>query len=122
MQEQEEENNALRARIEKLEELVSRLTTGQAGTVVSGMSSLEQNAPNPVSGTTAIRYHIAETATAARLDITNTKGQVVKTISLGNKGIGQLNLNTSALAAGTYNYTLYVDGKQVDTKRLVIAR
>jgi hypothetical protein len=46
----------------------------------------------------------------------------MKTISLNSRGIGSLNFNTSNLASGNYNYTLYVDGKQADTKRLIIAR
>jgi hypothetical protein len=46
---------------------------------------------------------------------------VVKTVSLGNRGAGQVSLNTTGLATGTYHYTLYVDGRQADTKRLVIA-
>jgi len=47
---------------------------------------------------------------------------VIRTININDKGAGQVIVNTAALATGTYNYTLYVDGKQVDTKRLVIAR
>jgi flagellar hook assembly protein FlgD len=75
-----------------------------------------------VSGTTTIRYSVPEQTTSARLTLINAKGQVVKTITLGNRGTGQVNLNTAALAAGTYHYTLFVNGKQADTKRLVIAR
>ncbi|HUP13571.1 MAG TPA: T9SS type A sorting domain-containing protein, partial [Niastella sp.] len=82
---------------------------------------LEQNTPNPFSGTTVIRYSVPSNAGSAKLNITNAKGQVVKTITL-NRGTGQVNVNTATLAAGTYNYTLYVDGRQVDTKRFVIAR
>jgi hypothetical protein len=51
------------------------------------------------------------------LTITNAKGQVVKTISLGNRGAGQATVDISMLAAGTYNYALFVDGRQVDNKR-----
>jgi hypothetical protein len=83
---------------------------------------LEQNTPNPVRGSTSIRYHVPETSTSARLTFTNAKGQVVKTVSINNRGTGQLSLNTHVLAAGTYHYTLYVDGKQMGSKQLVIAR
>jgi hypothetical protein len=122
MQEQQAENQALKDRVAKLEELILELKNGRAGSVNVTSSYLEQNTPNPVSGITTIRYQVPETATSAKLTLTNAKGQLIKTIGLGNRGAGQLNLNTSSLAAGTYNYTLYVDGKQADAKRLVIAR
>lgn len=60
-----------------------------------------------VGGSTIIHYHIPETTTSARLDITNTKGQLVKPLRLIGS-LGQVNLNTSMLASGIYNYTLYV--------------
>jgi hypothetical protein len=102
--------------------LVNKLTNGLTPTTLSGTGVLEQNTPNPASSTTIIRYRVPEEIISARLTITNAKGQVIKTISLNNRGIGQVSLNTAALAAGTYNYSLFVDGKQADTKRLVIAR
>jgi flagellar hook assembly protein FlgD len=108
--------------IEELKQLVNKLANGQSTYNLNGAGSLEQNAPNPVNGTTTIRYHVPENTTSARLTITNAKGQVVKTISLSNRGNGQVNVNKSMLAAGTYHYTLYVDGRQADTKRLIIAR
>jgi flagellar hook assembly protein FlgD len=83
---------------------------------------LEQNTPNPVSGTTTIRYQVPERANSARLTLTNAKGQVVKSFTLNNRGSGQVNLNTSTLAAGSYHYTLFVDGRQVATKRFVVTR
>jgi hypothetical protein len=84
-------------------------------------TDLEQNAPNLILGTTIIRYHVSENSASVRLTLTNAKGQVLKTIAIA-KGSRQLNLNTAALAAGGYSYTLFVDGKQADTKRFVVAR
>jgi flagellar hook assembly protein FlgD len=108
--------------IEELKQLVNKLANGQSTYNLNSAGSLEQNTPNPVSGTATIRYHVPENTTSARLTITNAKGQVVKTLSLGNRGTGQANVDISMLAAGTYNYALFVDGRQVDNKRLVVAR
>jgi hypothetical protein len=119
---QEAENQALKDRVAKLEELILELKNGRTGSGSVTSAYLEQNTPNPVNGTTNIRYHVPETNTSARLTLTNAKGQVVKTMMLNNRGTGQLNLNTQGLAAGTYHYTLYVDGRQADSKRLVITR
>jgi trimeric autotransporter adhesin len=124
VQELSKENKVLKQKNEDLERRLQKLEIllGNANTITTTSAFLEQNTPNPVSATTLIRYSIPGASTSARLDITNAKGQLLKTISLGNRGTGQINFNSQALASGTYNYTLYVDGKQADTKRLVISR
>lgn len=38
------------------------------------------------------------------------------------KGAGQLNIRSGELAAGTYNYTLYVNDKKIDSKQMVITK
>jgi hypothetical protein len=132
MQEQEANNKALRVELEalrtanmRLEERLNKLEVALNNTnnnLPSTSAYLEQNSPNPTGGATSIRYYIPESATSANLTLTNAKGQVVKTVSLNNRGRGQVNLNTQGLASGTYHYTLYVDGKQTATKWLVIAK
>jgi hypothetical protein len=118
IQEQQQQISALKVELTALKIQIKDRNGGVTVTAVY----LKQNTPNPVSGSTTIGYHVPETAGSARLTLTNAKGQVIKTISLNNRGTSQVNLNTASLAAGTYNYTLYVDGRRVDTKRLVIAR
>jgi hypothetical protein len=125
VQELDEENKLLKdelsdvkGRLAKLEALI--INKGN-NTITLTSAYLEQNTPNPVYGITTIRYRVPETSTSARLTLINAKGQVVRTEILSNRGTGILNINTNSLAAGTYNYTLYVDGKQADTKRLIIA-
>jgi flagellar hook assembly protein FlgD len=108
----------LKERIRKLEALL----VNRSNVVTAALGFLEQNSPNPVSGITTIRYHVPEPSTSARLTITNAKGQVVKAVAITNRGTGKVNLNTAGLAAGTYTYTLYVDGKTADSKRLMVAR
>lgn len=112
------EIDELKARIEKLESLLKV----NSSTISVNTAQLEQNIPNPVQGTTTIRYQVPAISASASLAITNSNGQLIKIISISNKGTGQITLDTNLLAVGTYNYTLYVDGKQIDTKRLVVAR
>ncbi|MCU7549931.1 Ig-like domain-containing protein [Chitinophagaceae bacterium LB-8] len=89
---------------------------------LEGLSAhLEQNIPNPAQGSTLIRYYIPAKAGTAQLILTNLNGHVVQKFIL-NKGSGQTSINTSSLPAGTYIYSLYIDGKQADRKLLVIAR
>ena len=113
------EVDALKERLTKLEALLAK---GGTGGVSVSSAYVDQSNPNPVSGTAIIRYQIPATSVSARLTITNAKGQLVKTINLNNKGAGQVTINASTLATGTYNYTLWVDGNQADTKRLVVIR
>ncbi|MBC7388119.1 MAG: tail fiber domain-containing protein, partial [Opitutaceae bacterium] len=56
----------------------------------------------------------------AELIITDVYGKKLKQINLANTGRGVLNVDTNGLAAGTYSYTLLVDGKMVETKQMVV--
>jgi hypothetical protein len=123
VQEQQIQIEQQQQQIEELKQLVNKLVNGQTvNTNTLATSYLEQNSPNPVNGNTVIRYHVTEQGTATRLTLTNAKGQVVKIVNLNSRGAGQVSLNTTGLAVGTYHYTLYVDGKQADSKRLVITK
>ena len=114
-------SNDLEARLQKLEALLSPNNTNGNSVNVSA-AYLEQNTPNPSRGTTTIRYGIPDGTSSARLTLINAKGQLLKTINLTGRGAGQVNLDTSALSTGIYNYTLWVAGREVDTKQLVITR
>lgn len=111
----------LEARLMKLETLLSQ-SNGNRLSVKVTSAYLEQNTPNPSRGVTTIRYHLPEGTSSARLTLTNSKGQLIKTVNLNDKGAGQMNLDTSTLSTGVYNYTLWVQGSEVDTKKLVITR
>ncbi len=85
-------------------------------------ASLEQNIPNPpVNNATRINYNIPNNSTKAEMIITDVYGKKLKQITLTNKGKGNLNVDTSGLAAGTYSYTLLVDGKVIETRKMVVA-
>ena len=83
---------------------------------------LEQNAPNPVSNTTVIRYKLPSTVKEAQIIITDSKGTNLKSIKLSGKPIGQVTLSAGTLAPGTYFYTLIADSKKADTKEMQIVR
>jgi hypothetical protein len=82
-------------------------------------NKLGVNTPNPARGSTTIRYHIA--SDNASISITDMTGIVLKTIIL-NRGSKQVALDTWNLAPGIYNYTLYVEGQRINTKRMVVTR
>lgn len=84
-------------------------------------ANLEQNIPNPLHNTTSIRYNIPADAKNASLLITDMNGKSIKQLTV-KAGSGMINIDASSLNAGTYNYTLVVDGKHVETKRMVVAK
>lgn len=110
--------DALEARLQNLEAL---LNTNNTTANVSG-AYLEQPAPNPARGTTLIRYGVPEGTTSAQLSFTNAKGQMLKTVNLTSKGTGQVNVNIASLPSGVYSYTLWINGQQVLSRQLMIAR
>ena len=83
---------------------------------------LEQNVPNPFSNTTAIHYALPSKFTSAQLNIADNNGKAIKQIKLTSAGKGTLNINAFGLAAGTYHYTLIVNGSVVESKQMVIIK
>ena len=81
---------------------------------------LYQNAPNPFSERTSIRYSLPESVKTADIYIFNMQGSVVKKISAGRSGT--VEIQGSDLQAGMYLYSLIADGKEVDTKRMILTR
>ena len=80
---------------------------------------LNQNQPNPFAEQTVISYNIPQGANNAQMLFYDAAGKQVNNISLTGKGMGQLNVYASDLSSGTYSYTLVVDGKVIDTKKMV---
>ena len=83
------------------------------------LASIEQNKPNPFSNSSSISYFIPAGAKNARLNITDNAGKIIKQITLNAK-TGIVNINAHALSNGTYYYTLLVDGKLIETKKMIV--
>ncbi len=100
-------------------------SSGQAQRpVMSGLSDapkLEQNIPNPFQENTTIKYYLPNGMRTASIIITDLSGVQLKTFDLGGtRGFGQVLISGGAFPAGTYIYTLTVNGKVVDSKRMVL--
>jgi hypothetical protein len=86
-------------------------------------AELGQNIPNPFSESTIIRYYLPDGTTNAIIRVTDMGGSPVQDLQLGaTRGANQVEFQTQGLAAGTYLYSLFVDGKFVDTKKMMIAK
>lgn len=85
-------------------------------------SLLFQNKPNPYSNKTTIEFEIVGQFSNASIIIFNMQGTLIKTIPISKKRKGQITINGYELAAGMYLYSLIVDDKEVDTKRMILIK
>jgi hypothetical protein len=85
-------------------------------------ASLAQNIPNPYNHTTSIAYNLPAKFSSAQIVVTDITGKTLKTVNVSGQGKGVLHLDASILSAGYYNYSLMVDGKLIDTKRMILAK
>jgi hypothetical protein len=82
-------------------------------------AGLRQNQPNPFRGSTRIEYFVPQSVNKAVLQITNAAGKLVQSIEITEKGEGETVLHPFALSAGTYFYSLVLDGKLLETKKMI---
>lgn len=108
--------------INDLKNMIDKLVNGQNGNNTNlSSSTISQNKPNPFSRSTTIEYSIPSDVSNAQVYISDIKGTQIKIISL-NKGNDKVTINGDELAAGTYIYSLWVDGKQVESKKMTLSR
>jgi regulator of replication initiation timing len=121
------ENEDLKTRLEALEQMVQQLAQQNAGngssqTITLTSAKLEQNEPNPFSVNTIIRYFIPEGVNRAELRITDADGSLIKTIVINEAGHGRTQVQANTLSAGTYAYSLVLDGQIIETKQMILTR
>lgn len=81
---------------------------------------LYQNEPNPFGENTVIRYFIPENTTStAYIVFYDMYGKEMQKNQISTKGFGNINANTLNLSAGIYSYSLIVDERVVDTKKMM---
>jgi hypothetical protein len=84
-------------------------------------AKLEQNIPNPFRENTTIKYYLPSDSRTATITISDLNGVQLKQFDLvGTRGFGQVLISGGSFAAGTYVYTLTVNGKQVDSKKMML--
>jgi len=116
-------NARLSSRLDLIEKLLDMDSTEHNATMRSLSSArLFQNAPNPFSQTTLIRYYIPRNSRSASLQITGMNGGIIKIIAVKAPGYGQVTVSTDRLASGAYTYSLFVDSKLIDTKKMVLGK
>lgn len=137
IEEQEQENLArqqeienLQSEVTELKDLVNRLLAAQdAGASLESLeldagqvARLSQNYPNPFHQDTHIAYFLPENYGNARLDIHTVDGKLIESIPLQQTDEGQVTIKAGLFPAGTYLYSLVVDGKAIATKQMISTR
>jgi hypothetical protein len=81
----------------------------------------EEAFPNPFSNSTTINYSLPVKFSSAKIIVTDKNGNTLKQMSLANNK-GSVNVNAATLSSGAYQYSLYVDGRLIETKQMVLAK
>jgi hypothetical protein len=105
----------------RLEATQLRAQLAQTDVVLSKTNTiiLNQNVPNPFAESTTISYTIPQSFGKAQLIFTTVTGELIKTVEIKSPGSGQVNVFGRDLSSGLYVYTLVVDGKQIDRKKMI---
>ncbi len=82
--------------------------------------ALYQNAPNPASLQTVIRYKLPSTATDAFIYILNLQGTLIKQIPV-SPSQNSITVSCADLDPGMYFYSLIVAGQEVDSKKMIVS-
>ncbi len=80
---------------------------------------LNQNVPNPFAEQTTITYNLPEQYKFAQIIFSTIDGRILKAVDINKKGRGTLTVFGSDLSSGLYTYSLIIDGKTFDTKKMV---
>ncbi|MEO5673142.1 MAG: tail fiber domain-containing protein [Chitinophagales bacterium] len=81
--------------------------------------SLGQSVLNPHSIQSTIPYYVPAESNEAKIIFKDQLGREVNAVHIVGRGQGQLTIMTSQLEDGIYIYSLVVDGKVVDTKKMI---
>jgi Uri superfamily endonuclease len=114
--------------IDKLESEISNLKSTSKekstslGTEDGQIATLGQNIPNPFNENTQIAISLPKSVNKATLYIYNMQGVQIKSFSLNERGDTSVTIEGNSLKAGMYLYTLIANGKEVDTKKMILTK
>jgi hypothetical protein len=123
VQEQQKEIDSLRNEMSNLKKLIDDSILSELGDskLDGNRSILKQNSPNPFHQTTAISFLIAEkNFRNSSLVIFDLNGLLVKRFDIQKPGEGSIEISANELKAGMYVYTLIVNQREIDSKRMIL--
>ncbi len=114
---------SLEEKIKNLEKIIIDAgLVSNVNTATQLQSDLDQNNPNPFNSSTEIKCFVPSNATTAMLMIFDMNGKQVKTISITERGDCLVKVNAAELkGSGMYIYSLFIDNKEISTKRMILS-
>lgn len=100
---------------------LSRGATTDISAAATSANVLYQNTPNPFKEQTTIRFSLADDARDAAICIFDMTGKMLKKLPISS-GETSVNVNGWELGEGMFLYTLLVNGREIDTKRMIITK
>ncbi len=123
LNEQEKKSEEQQLEISALKQKLGINEEGASGDQNSNLKvALFQNNPNPFSQDTEIKMALPETTRQASLILYNMEGKQLRNIQVNERGNTAVKISGNDFSAGIYLYALIVDGKVVDTKRLILTQ
>ncbi|MDR0803083.1 T9SS type A sorting domain-containing protein [Fluviicola sp.] len=99
---------------------INSLGLGNDNSVSTG-NVLNQNSPNPFNEKTEIKFSIDErNFKSASIVVFDMNGLLLKKYEIQNSGNGSITINGNDLKAGMYIYTLIVNQREIDSKRMIL--
>jgi hypothetical protein len=114
--------NDLQKQINELRSFISSGNVQTLNNEAASALSLAQNIPNPFSNNTVINYNLPKEFASAKIIITDNSGKMLKQINISGGSKGSVTVDAGILSAGTYQYALFIDGRRVDAKQMVITK
>lgn len=84
------------------------------------MALLRQNHPNPFNSSTTIECSLPQNVSSAFLYIYDMQGKQINRIEVRERGTVLTQVKASSLTPGMYIYSLIADGKEIDSKRMIV--
>lgn len=129
VQEQQSMIDSLKKQVAQLSQIVKATGSNSSSPAGAGntqsvqlggdVAMLGQNVPNPFGDQTIINYNVPQNAGSAQIVFADQNGAVIKTVDIRSKGKGQLSVLANELGSGLYTYSLMIDGRTVDTKKMM---
>ncbi|MEP0987014.1 tail fiber domain-containing protein [Ekhidna sp.] len=119
VEEQSSEINELKKNIKNIS--VSDMSSPTDIKTIDNIELL-QNTPNPFNLETEIHMQLPQNIQNAKIIIYDLKGTQIKSYSVDSRGLVNFKIEGYELEAGMYLYALLVDGKLIDSKRMILTK
>lgn len=122
VQQLESQMSQIQARLDAMENCCSGKGASTDGGSTTVNDILYQNTPNPFGNKTNVSYYIHDMKVGAYIAVYDMKGLEMSRYDITQKGDGTVTINSDGMLSGLYTYSLVVDNRIVDTKKMVLSK